>query len=117
MANFSQVGSNYLLSNLDVQITGTDKLLYLDSSGNIVGKTLSELGVTDSKVTNTLNNTSKAFVTGTTSSETNTSTQIFDNGIWIENVAGRLRVGSLNIADGAYLTYDTTNKAIKISFA
>nr|WP_278548404.1 hypothetical protein [Catenibacterium mitsuokai] len=71
---------------------------------------------TDTKVTNTLNNAAKAFVTGTTSSSTNTGTQVFDSGVFLETVAGGLRVTSLNIGDGARLTYDSSNDAIKITF-
>lgn len=71
---------------------------------------------TDTKVTNTLNNTAKAFVTGTTSSSTNTGTQVFDSGVFLETVAGGLRVTSLNIGDGARLAYDSSNDAIKITF-
>ena len=71
---------------------------------------------TDTKVTNTLNNAAKAFVTGTTSSSTNTGTQVFDSGVFLETSAGGLRVTSLNIGDGARLTYDSSNDAIKITF-
>lgn len=69
----------------------------------------------DTKVTNTLNNTAKAYVTGTTSATTNTGTQVFDNSIYIDTVAGRFHVESLSLGD-ALLTYDSNSKAIKISF-
>lgn len=62
---------------------------------------------TDTKVTNTLNTTQKAYLTGTTSSSTNTGTQIFDTGVYLDTVAGRLVVGSLKIGS-AILTYDST---------
>lgn len=71
---------------------------------------------TDTKVTNTLNNSVKAYVTGTTSASTNTGTQVFDNGVFLETSAGGLRVASLNIGDHARLAYDSTNQAIKITF-
>lgn len=71
---------------------------------------------TDTKVTNTLNNTVKAFVTGTTSSSTNTGTQVFDNGVFLETSAGGLRVASLNIGDGARLSYDSASDGIKVIF-
>ena len=45
---------------------------------------------TDTKVTNTLNKTAKAYVTGTTSSSTNTGTQIFDTGVYLDTTAGQL---------------------------
>ena len=45
---------------------------------------------TDTKVTNTLNTTAKAYITGTTSSSTNTGTQIFDTGVYLDTTAGML---------------------------
>ena len=45
---------------------------------------------TDVKVTNTLNNTTKAYITGTTSAKTNTGTQIFDTGVYLTTTAGQL---------------------------
>lgn len=45
---------------------------------------------TDTKVTNTLNTTAKAYVTGTTSATTNTGTQVFDTGVYLDTEAGAL---------------------------
>ena len=45
---------------------------------------------TDTKVTNTLGNTTKAYITGTTSATTNTGTQIFDSGVYLTTTAGQL---------------------------
>ena len=45
---------------------------------------------TDTKVTNTLNTTAKAYVTGTTSATTNTGTQVFDTGVYLDATAGQL---------------------------
>lgn len=45
---------------------------------------------TDTKVTNTLANTTKAYVTGTTSSSTNTGTQVFDTGVYLDTTAGQI---------------------------
>lgn len=45
---------------------------------------------TDTKVTNTLNTTAKAYVTGTTSATTNTGTQVFDTGVYLDTTAGTL---------------------------
>ena len=44
----------------------------------------------DTKVTNTLNTTKKAYITGTTSSLTNTGGQIFDTGVYLGEGAGTL---------------------------
>lgn len=45
---------------------------------------------TDTKVTNTLNTTAKAYVTGTTSATTNTGTQVFDTSVYLDTTAGKL---------------------------
>ena len=45
---------------------------------------------TDTKVTNTLATTTKAYVTGTTSATTNTGTQVFDTGVYLDTTAGKL---------------------------
>ena len=45
---------------------------------------------TDTKVTNTLNTTAKAYITGTTSATTNTGTQVFDTGVYLDTEAGAL---------------------------
>lgn len=44
----------------------------------------------DTKVTNTLNTTAKAYITGTTSATTNTGTQVFDTGVYLGTAAGEL---------------------------
>ena len=45
---------------------------------------------TDTKVTNTLATTTKAYITGTTSATTNTGTQVFDTGVYLDTTAGQL---------------------------
>ena len=45
---------------------------------------------TDTKVTNTLATTTKAYVTGTTNATTNTGTQVFDTGVYLDTTAGKL---------------------------
>lgn len=45
---------------------------------------------TDNNVTNTLATTTKAYITGTTSSTTNTGTQVFDTGVYLDTTAGML---------------------------
>lgn len=114
MANFTQISGEegYTLSNLDVKIDSLNNFLFVDSYGNIVTKSIS---FDDTKVTNNLNNTAKAYVTGTTSANTNTGTQVFDNNIYIDTVAGRLRVLSLLIGN-SLLSYDSNKSALKISF-
>lgn len=50
----------------------------------------STITATDTKVTNTLNNTTKAYLTGTISASTNTGTQIFDSNVFLGTIAGQL---------------------------
>lgn len=51
---------------------------------------------TDTKVTNTLGRTTKAYITGTTTATTNTGTQVFDDGIYLDTTAGRLTADTFN---------------------
>lgn len=44
---------------------------------------------TDTKVTNTLSTSKKFYVTGTASSSTNTGTQYFDTGVYVDTTAGK----------------------------
>ncbi len=50
----------------------------------------------DTKVTNTLATTTKAYITGTTSATTNTGTQVFDTGVYLDTTAGRLRANEFS---------------------
>ena len=45
---------------------------------------------TNTKVTNTLATTTKAYITGTTSATTGTGTQVFDTGVYLDTTAGQL---------------------------
>ena len=51
---------------------------------------------TDQNVTNTLATTTKAYVTGTTSASTNTGTQVFDTGVYLDTTAGQLTATIFN---------------------
>lgn len=63
---------------------------------------------TNTKVTNTLNTTAKAYITGTTSNKTNTGTQVFDTGVYLDTTAGRLTSSSL-FTGTCYLGSSTSN--------
>lgn len=76
-----------------------------DSKGHITGVTLTSVKMpsnpnSDTKVTNTLNTTTKGYITATTGASTNTGTQIFDTGVYLGTSAGYLHattfVGSLS---------------------
>lgn len=67
---------------------------------------------TDTKVTNTLNTTAKAYITGTTSSSTNTGTQVFDTGVYLSTTAGELVASKFTGAlNGNAATATTATKA------
>ena len=72
---------------------------------------------TDTKVTNTLGTTTVAYVTGTTSSSTNTGTQVFDTGVYLTDTAGELHCNTAVEIGGASLQWDSTNKRISIVFS
>lgn len=74
------------------------------------------VSTSDTKVTNTLSTTTKAYLTGTTSGSTNTGTQVFDTGVYLTTTPGGLHVSTLEIGD-ATLTYDSANKMVVISFS
>lgn len=68
---------------------------------------------TDTKVTNTLATTTKAYVTGTTSATTNTGEQVFDTGVYLDTTAGQLVATKFK---GALVgNADTATKATKDS--
>ena len=50
----------------------------------------------NTKVTNILKTTTKAYITATESATTNTGTQIFDTGVYLETTAGRLYAKEFN---------------------
>lgn len=66
-----------------------------DSQGHITSSGITTMTMpgnpnSDTKVTNTLSTTTKAYVTGTSSSTTNTGTQFFDTGVYLTSTAGEL---------------------------
>ena len=75
---------------------------------------------TDTKVTNTLESTTKFFVTGTASAVTNTGTQYFDSGVYVSTRAGELVAsrftGELN-GTAAKATADADGNVIKTTYA
>lgn len=78
---------------------------------------------TDTKVTNTLNTTAKAYVTGTTSASTNTGTQVFDTGVYLDTTAGQLTAttfkGALsgNASTATKATQDANGNVITSTYA
>lgn len=80
-------------ANASPGVSGTFSVPYftVDSKGRITAASTKTITMpTDTKVTNTKNNTTKAYITGTTSSSTNTGEQIFDTGVYLSTTAGNL---------------------------
>ena len=76
--------------------TSTRKLTYVKGDGTSTDVSI-PTGDTDVKVTNTLSTTTKAYITGTSNASTNTGTQYFDSGVYLENTAGNLHAdGTIN---------------------
>ena len=73
--------------------TAGDKDKYLKADGTWEA-------ITDTKVTNTLATTTKAYVTGTTSATTNTGTQVFDTGVYLDTTAGTLVAKTFKTSTG-----------------
>ena len=78
--------------------------------------------ITDDKVTNTLNVTAKAYITGTTSNETNTGMQVFDTGVYLGETPGELVAttfkGALdgNATSATSATKDASNNVIATTY-
>ena len=71
---------------------------------------------TDTKVTNTLATTTKAYITGTTSATTNTGTQVFDTGVYLDTTAGGLNATSYKVAEKVTMIYDSTEECLSFAF-
>lgn len=108
---FVTIGSNQTITGDKIfqnalQINTLNALTSYDSSSyssGTNGQVLKSNGTSvywgnddNDKVTNTLNTTTKAYLTGTTSSNTNTNSQIFDTGVYIGTEPGYLYALSFN---------------------
>lgn len=81
--------------------SGTFSVPYItiDSKGRVTAASTKTITLpadnnTDTKVTNTLANTTKAYITGTTTNSTNTGTQVFDKDVYLTANAGELRAST-----------------------
>lgn len=71
----------------------------------------------DTKVTNTLGTTTKYYVTGTTSSSTNTGTQYFDTGIYSTTTAGQLNATTYKVNEQVTLQWNSTDASLDFIFS
>lgn len=130
--NVSNATTASKLSNTSA-IGSTSNPVYFSTDGVPVAcayslnKTVPSTAVfTDTKVTNTLNTTAKAYITGTTTATTSTGTQVFDTGVYLSTTAGELVAttfkgaldGNAKTATSATTSsnYDTTSGTIKTKF-
>lgn len=75
---------------------------FLDENGlsYFYEKLKSKFSTTDTKVTNTLASATKAYITGTTSSNSNTGTQVFDTGVYLDTAPGTLVAKTFKTSTG-----------------
>ena len=111
-----------LLGNADSKIKTSSKTIVTSISGSANVPTDAAVKsfvegkgyiTSDTKVTNTLNTTTKYYVTGTTSATTNTGTQIFDAAVYVDSVAGELHATTYNIDTNATMKYDSAAQCIR----
>ena len=112
------VASSSALGGVKIGYTASGKNypVALDANGRMYVSVPWSDTNTDTKVTNTLATTTKAYVTGTTSASTNTGTQVFDTGVYLDTTAGCLAATSFKIGEGCNLVYDSTNKCVNFQF-
>lgn len=82
---------------------------HITSAGNAVT-------ISDTKVTNTLVNTTKYYMTGTTTNTTNTGTQIFDSGIYSTTTAGQLNATTYKVNEQVTLQWNSTDSSLDFVF-
>ena len=75
-------------------VAGSNITITPDTTNDTI--TITAVASSDTKVTNTLNTTTKAYITGTTSASTNTGTQVFDTGVYLDTTAGMLTATTFN---------------------
>lgn len=72
---------------------------------------------TDVNVTNTLANTTKYYITGTSNNSTNTGTQVFDSGIYSTTTSGQLNATTYKINEQVTLQWNSTDQSLDFVFA
>ena len=107
----------------DVQINGTSilsskvaNLITNTAYNSSTNKIATMSDISDTKVTNTLATTTKYYVTGTTSSTTNTGTQSFDTGIYATTTAGQLNATTYKVNEQVTLQWNSTDQSLDFVF-
>lgn len=102
----SAISAGYLAANR------TYTFIYNGTQYELIGDINTD---TNTKVTNTLATTTKAYITGTTSATTNTGTQVFDTGVYLDTTAGMLTATTFKGALSGNAT--TASSAAKLTTA
>jgi hypothetical protein len=71
---------------------------------------------TDTKVTNTVNTTTKYYVTGSSSASTNTGTQIFDTNVYVDATAGKFVATTMAVNNKVQMQYNSTSESLDFIF-
>ena len=86
----------------------------VDTYGRVTG--ISNITITlpadnnsDTKVTNTLATTTKAYITGTSTATTNTGTQVFDTGVYLGTTAGNIHATKYCFGDSTTAYVNSSN--------
>ena len=101
---------------------GTSVLEFYDSEGWLYGYiegtgwVRTYLG-NNNKVTNTLDVSKKYYITGTSSSVTNTGTQFFDNNIYATTTTGQLNATTYKVNEQVTLQWNSTDSCLDFIFA
>lgn len=109
MPFLNEAGLRYLIGKINVRSSET--LPENATDGTIIINPKEDIKVmnigngsgstnTDTKVTNTLAPTTKAYITGTTDATTNTGTQVFDTGVYLDTTAGTLVAKTFKTSTG-----------------
>lgn len=89
-----------------------------DIDGNEISSTYAKKSdLSDTKVKNTLANTTKFYVTGTESATTNTGEQDFDTGVYVTATAGELNATQYKVSEAATIKWNATDKCIDFVFS
>lgn len=72
--------------------------------------------ITDTKVTDTLNTTTKFYLAGTSATSTTTGTQIFDSGIYSTTTSGQLNAATYKVNEQVTLQWNSTDESLDFVF-
>lgn len=122
--NVSVLGQSGTAQSITTATTGVYGVTKLQdgvaSTSTTLAATANAAKVASGTATHTLANTTKFFVTGTTTSTTNTGGDNFDNGVYVTTTAGEISAmrHSYNTAgsEKAYTYYNPTDKSIDFIF-